>query len=88
MKKKSKTGAKATAAAAAAKKAHGPVAKAVDRNRRKLLEKNSRKAKARALRQGKPNKMVQKAVLRPLGEPTARDRGKAVPEEGLRPILP
>ena len=53
MGKPSKTGAKATAAAALAKKSRAPVVKKVSRSMRKLLAKNARKAKNRAERQAK-----------------------------------
>lgn len=47
---KSKTGAKANAAAAKATKARAPVVKRVSRSMRKLLAKNERKAKNRKAR--------------------------------------
>ena len=65
MGKPSKTGAKATAAAALAKKSRAPVVKKVSRSMRKLLAKNARKAKNRAERQAKalPADLYTEAVL-------------------------
>lgn len=65
---KSKTGAKANAAAAKAAKARAPVKKAVSRSMRKLLAKNDRKRKNREARLAKVNPVVEVAEPTPVQE--------------------